>query len=143
MMTSMVRRRNRQSGFTLMEIMAALIVVIILVAVVILATHGFFTKARGSTMDLDVRDMQTAVSSYATAAAIATGRAMWPTSDAGLPLPGQSAPIDFYASFVDENGKEVSFYPHFIGKLPKHWDEGVWLIDSTALVSVNISPDEY
>lgn len=141
-MTSMVRRRNRQSGFTLMEIMAALIVVIILVAVVILATHGFFSHARGTTMDLDVRDVQTAASSYATAASIATGQAMWPTSDAALPPEGNTS-IDFHASFVNDNGQVMSFYPHFIGKLPKHWDEGVWLIDSTSLVSVNLSPDEY
>jgi type II secretory pathway pseudopilin PulG len=143
MMRNIERKRNKESGFTFMELMAALIVVIILVAVVILVTHGFFTKARSSSLDVDLHDIQTSVSSYATAASIATGRAMWPTSDAGLPLEGQSAPIDFYASFVDENGKVVSFYPHFISKLPRHWDEGVWLIDSAALVSVNMPRDEY
>ncbi len=142
-MSNMMQKRKNQGGFTFMELMVALIVVMILVAVVILATHGFYTKAKGSAMDVDVSDVQTAVGSYATASSIATGKAMWPTSDALLPLEGQDAPIDFHASFVNEEGKIMSFYPQFISKLPRHWDEGVWRISSTGNVSVDMPSDKY
>jgi type II secretory pathway pseudopilin PulG len=141
-MNNVIRKRKSQGGFTFMELMIALIIFIIAVALVILATQGFFTKAKGSAMDVDVRDMQTSVGSYATASALATGKAMWPTSDAELPAEG-NASIDFQASFVNENGDVTSFYPHFISKLPRHWDEGVWQIDSTGKVSVNMNRDDY
>ena len=49
---------------------------------------------------------------------------------------------DRNASFV-KDGKTMSFYPHFIAQLPRHSDEGVWRIDSAALVSVDMNPDDY
>jgi type II secretory pathway pseudopilin PulG len=140
-MNNMMQKRNNQGGFTFMELMIALIIFIIAVALVILATQGFFTKAKGSALNLDVRDMQSAVGSYATASQLATGKAMWPTSDAQLPAEG-NASIDFQASFVNENG-DVTSFSHFISKLPRHADEGVWQIDSTGKVSVNMNPDDY
>jgi hypothetical protein len=59
-----------------------------------------------------------------------------------LPPSGQYALIDFNASFNKE-GKIISFYPHFIPQLPRHWDENVWRIDSAALVSIDMNPDDY
>jgi hypothetical protein len=87
-------------------------------------------------MDLDVRDIKTAVDAYV----LQSGE--WPTANGSLPTSGQYAQIDFYASF-DKEGKLMSFYPHFINRLPPHADDGVWLLDSAALVSVNISSDKY
>jgi hypothetical protein len=85
----------------------------------------------------------TAVGAYATASSIATGAAMWPTADDSLPPQGKYAPIDFNASFVDNGGKTMSFYPDFISNLPRHWDEGVWRLDSAAGVSVDMDPNKY
>jgi len=65
-----------------------------------------------------------------------------PAEDGRLPLRGEYALIDFDASFT-KDGKVLSFYPHFIDKLPRHWDEGVWRIDSAARVSVDMDPEEY
>jgi len=135
MMSNMMRKRNRQGGFTFMELMIALIIFIILVAVVILLVRGFFTKARESALDVDLREIKTAVDSYL----LQSGE--WPTADGGLPLQGNVS-IDFNASFV-KDGKTYSFYPHFISVLPRYSDEGVWRIDSAALVSVDIARDKY
>jgi len=137
------KKRRRQGGFSFAELMIALIIFIILVAIVILATRGFFTKAKASALDVDLHNVQTYVGSYASASSIATGKAMWPTSDGQLPLEGQYALIDFYAGFVNEGGKVMSFYPDFISSLPRHWDQGVWRIDSAGKVSVNMNPSDY
>ena len=131
-----MRKRNKQSGFSFMELIVALLIVIILVAVVILVTQGFFSKARESTMALDVRDIKTAVDAYV----LQSGE--WPTENGSLPPQG-NASIYFNASFVNEEGKTMSFYPHFINRLPPHYDEGVWRIDSAALVSVDMPRDKY
>jgi len=134
-MSNMMRKRKKQGGFTFMELMIALIIFIIAVALVILATQGFFGKAKGSALDVDLHSVKTAVDTYA----IQSGK--WPTASGSLPLSG-NVTIDFYASF-DNGVKTVSFYPHFISKLPRHSDEGVWQIDSEARVSVNMARDKY
>ncbi len=142
-MNNVIMKRKGQGGFTFMELMIALIIFIIAVALVILATQGFFTKAKGTTMAVDVRDVQTGVGSYATASQLATGKAMYPTSDAQLPAVGNTT-IDFKASFVNENGEVEIFYRDFLSnKLPRHWDEGVWQIDNRGTVSVNMNPTDY
>lgn len=133
-----MRRRSKQSGFSFMELIIALLVVIILVAVVILVTQGFFSKARESALDIDLKDIKTAVDTYAI-----QSLGKWPTENGQLPPEAEYALIDFDASFVNEEGKTMSFYPHFISKLPRHYDEDVWKIDSAALVSVDITRDKY
>ena len=119
-----------------MELMIALIVIIVLVAVVILAARGFFTKAKGTTLEVDLHSVKTAIDAYA----IQSNE--WPTESGSLPTSGQYYLIDFSASF-EKDGKIMSFYPHFITKLPRHWDQGVWQIDNAALVSVDMDPDDY
>jgi len=134
-MINVMRKKNRQGGFSFMELMIVLLVFIILVAVVILVTRGFFGKARESALDVDLHSVKTAVDTYA----LQSGE--WPTASGSLPLEGNVS-IDFNASFV-KDGKIMSFYPHFIANLPRHWDKGVWRIDSAALVSVDMSQDKY
>ena len=131
-----MRKRNKQGGFSFVELVIALVIVAILVAVVILVTQGFFSKARESALDGDLHSVQTAVDTYA----IQSNK--WPTANGSLPATGQYALIDFNASFNKE-GKPFSFYPHFISRLPKHSDEEVWRIDNAARVSVDIPRDEY
>ena len=135
-MRNMIKKRNKQGGFSFVELVIAMLIVIILIAVVILVTQGFFSKSRESALDIDLHSVKTAVDVYA----IQSGK--WPTANSSLPPTGQYAPIDFNASF-NNGGKIMSFYPHFISKLPKHYDEGVWRIDSAALVSVDIPRDKY
>ena len=135
-MSSLIRKRNKQGGFSFVELVIAMLIIIILVAVVILVTQGFFSKARESALDVDLHSVKTAVDTYA----IQSGK--WPTANSSLPPTGQYAMIDFNASF-DSDGKTMSFYPHFISRLPRHFDEGVWRIDSAAQVSVDIDRDKY
>jgi len=132
-----MQKRKKQGGFTFMELMVALIIVIVLIAVVILVTRGFFSKARESALDVDLHSVKTAVDAYVLQAN------EWPTADGSLPSQGQYALIDFNASFKSMDGKTMSFYPHFISSLPRHWDEKVWRIDSAALVSVDMASDKY
>jgi len=135
-MSNMMRKRNKQGGFSFVELVIAMLIIIILVAVVILVSRGFFSKARESALDGDLHSVQTAVGTYA----IQSNK--WPTANSSLPPSGQYALIDFYASFY-KDGKTMIFYPHFISSLPRHSDEEVWRIDSAALVSVDIDRDKY
>jgi type II secretory pathway pseudopilin PulG len=137
-MRNIIKKRNKQGGFTFVELMIAMLIFIILIAVVILVTQGFFSKARESALDVDLHSVKTAVDTYA----IQSGK--WPTANSSLPPSGQYAPIDFNASF-DNSGKTMSFYPHFISKLPRHWDDEpkVWRIDSASLVSIDMDRDKY
>ena len=132
----MMKRINREErGFSFIELGVAMLIVAILVAVVILMVTGFFSKARETGLETELRNVKTAVDSYATESL------QWPTENGKLPLTG-NAPIDFNASF-NRGGQTLSFYPHFLSELPKHAEEGVWLIDSASRVTVDIDPEEY
>lgn len=133
----MVRKRNAESGFTHIEMVAVMLIIVILVAVVLLQVLGVFGGARGAAMDTDIHTVQTAVDAYYLES---MGRA--PTEDGNLPLGGGYALIDFDASFT-HGGTTRTFYPQFVKKLPKHYDEGVWCIDSGGGVSVDMEPEDY
>ncbi|MFC1848491.1 hypothetical protein ACFLXV_04200 [Chloroflexota bacterium] len=94
------------------------------------------TPTQRSSREADLHAVKTAVDSYVTEAM------EWPTASGQLPSPGEYALIDFNAS-LDRGGTTLTFYPHFISELPKHWDEGVWLIDGAARVSVDMEPEDY
>src|SRR4030042_4174261 len=128
----LTKRRKNERGFTLMELMVVLIVVIILAAIVILLMRGFFSSARESALDTDLKSMKTAVDAYITQAYMSQEPRV-PTIDGKLPLSGELAPIDFDASFT-EGGVVKSFYPHIPAELPRHWGEGVWKLDNAARV---------
>lgn len=130
------RPLRKEHGFSYMELMIAALIIAVLVALVILFVTGFFSQARETGMESELRNMKTAVDAYIIQSF------EWPTEDGEPPLPGEYALIDFDASFV-QGSQVMSFYPHFIESLPKHWDEGVWRLDSAARVSVNIDPEEY
>jgi len=129
-------KRKRQGGFSFMELMIVLLVVSVLVAVVVLAMSGFFTKTRGTAMSGDIHTVKNAVDAYLLQSYHA------PTETGALPPAGEYALIDFDATFT-EGVITYKFFPSFLAKLPRHWDEGVWRIDNSALVSVDMSPDNY
>ena len=132
----MITKKGREGGFSLLELAIAMLIIAILVAVVILMVTGFFSEARKSGLETDRHSVKNAVDAYILQSS------QWPTADGGRPPPGESALIDFDASFP-QAGETLSFYPHFISKLPRHHDEGVWRIDSEGLVSVDMAPEEY
>ena len=131
-----MEKKDKQLGFSFFELVVALFVIIILVAVVILATQGFFSGARKAAWETELSVMNTAVDAYM----IHSFKA--PTADGKLPLPGEYALIDFDASFP-QDGQTLTFYPDFIKKLPRHWDEGVWRIDSASRLSIDMDLEEY
>jgi ABC-type multidrug transport system fused ATPase/permease subunit len=107
-----------------------------LLVVVILMVSGFFGEARETGMEADISAVKSAVDSYI------TGCTCMPTENGSLPPAGEYALIDFNASCGICSESET-FYPYFLAKLPRHWVEGVWRIDSAALVSVDLAPEEY
>ena len=129
-------KNDGQRGFSFFELIVAIFIITILVAVVILATQGFFSKAQERAWEADLRVMNNAVDAYM----IQSFKA--PTADGRLPLKGEYALIDFDASFTLD-GQTLTFYPDFIKKLPRHWDEGVWRIDSASRLSIDMDMEEY
>ena len=130
-------RANRQGGFTFLELVVVLLLLVILVAVVVMAVTGVFGSAVKSAFEADRATLENAVQYY-----IVKSDGLAPTANGHLPPEGEYAPIDFSATYTP-NGMPLSFHPHFIIRLPRHWDEGVWRIDSAALVSIDIDPNEY
>ena len=128
--------RRDEAGFSFLEIAIAVLILVILVAVVLLQVLGAFGGARESAMEADIHSVKTAVDAYILEAFEA------PTEGGKFPPGGEHALIDFNATFT-EGGRTKSLYPDFLAKLPRHWDEGVWRIDSKAIVSVSIGADEY
>jgi hypothetical protein len=136
-------RRGDQSGFTIMGLLSALLVVTFFVAVVGGIIYVFYNTARTTSLEGDRREVQAAVTDFATASS-AAGTPRWPTADGSLPPSGGYTPINFAASFVDRSGMTVSFYPDFLKHLPRHWnEEGVWLIDRESNVSADIESGKY
>ena len=131
-----VTKKDGQLGFSFFELVVALFIIMILMAVVILATQGFFGGAREAAWETDLRIMKSAVDAYIIQAMKP------PTADGKFPPSGEYALIDFDASFT-RDAETLTFYPHFVSRLPRHWDEGVWRIDSAALVSIDMDMEEY
>ena len=128
--------RRREQGFSLLELAVAMLLIAILVVVVILAVSGVFGGAKAVGLETDLRVMKTAVDSFI------TGCTCMPTENGMLPPAGGYALIDFNAS-CGLCADNETFYPHFLAKLPAHWDEGVWRIDSAALVTIDLPAEEY
>ena len=135
-------RRDDQSGFTVMGLLSALLVLTFLVAIVGGIIYAFYNAGRTTSLEGDRRNVQAAVTDFVTSST-AAGTPCWPTGDGSLPPSGGYTPINFAASFVDRSGMTVSFYPDFLRRLPRHWNEGVWRIDSESDVSVDIEPGRY
>ena len=129
--------RRKQRGYSIMGLLSALLVVTILVAVVGVIVYFFYTSSRTTSMEGALKEVRAAVSVFVTESS------EWPTLDGKLPPDGEDAPINFSAGFTDNTGKTVRFYPHFLKDLPRHWNSGVWLIDSRGDVSVDLGPGEY
>jgi prepilin-type N-terminal cleavage/methylation domain-containing protein len=132
------RRDRGRQGFTLIEVAVVLLVIVILVGIVIMLVLGLFGHARETGLETDLRTVKSAVDAYI----LESQDNRMPTEDGGLPLLGEYALIDFDAPFV-RNGQTLTFYPHILAELPRHWDEGVWRIDSGAHVSIDMPEEEY
>ena len=131
-------KRPRAGGWTYLELIITICIIIVLIIVVSLILSGTFGGAAGKILENDRKTMKTAVDTYN----INSGE--WPTADGNLPREeGEYVPIDFDASFINVRGERMSFYPHFLSELPRHHDEGVWLLDYAAIVKVAIDPEEY
>ena len=136
MFNRQLTKRRNELGWTLLELLAVLFVVMILAAIVILLMRGFFSGARETALDTNLKSMKSAVDAYMTEAFKA------PTEDGMLPTGDELKLIDFDASF-DSNGTAKTFYPHYLGELPRHWDEGVWKLDYAGRVVFDMAPEEY
>jgi hypothetical protein len=126
----------RKLGMILMPILILALIIVTFGCGGEAAVPAPLTSARASALETDLVTVKAAVDAYV----IQSGRA--PTSDGQLPVAGEYTPIDFFASF-QQYGNTLSFYPDFIMELPRHYDEGVWRIDSEIRVSVAVAPVNY
>ena len=130
-------RRSRQSGFTLVE---SIIIVAVAVAIVIAIWQlgwGAREPAGETSLETHIDKIQSSVNLY-----LFDSNGRYPTYDGELPPEGEYTAINWDASF-SHSGQRLSFYPNYVERKPKYWNQGVWRIDSVGKVSVNINPEEY
>lgn len=112
-------------------------IIVLLTAVVYLSLTGVFGSGRKTALETDIDVIKGAIDAYHTESY------QWPTDDSRLPPEGEYKPIDFFAGFELDDGSTMRLHPHFLARLPRHYDEGVWLLDYAALVSFDMDPDKY
>ncbi len=130
-------RRNNQGGFTLIESILVIVVAVVLVFAVYHFGWGTRGLASGKALATDVQTIEKVVGAY-----ILSSNGLYPTDDGKRPGSGEYKLIIWDASFT-AGSKQLSFYPDFIKKLPRHWNEGAWRINSLGRVSVTINPEDY
>ncbi len=130
-------RKNNQGGFTLIESILVIVVAIVLVFSVYYFGWGTRGQAGERALAGDVQTIEKVVGAY-----ILSSNGLYPTDDGKRPGSGEHKLIIWDASFT-ASGKQLSFYPDFIEKLPRHWNEGAWRIDNLGRVSVTINSEDY
>jgi len=130
-------RKNNHGGFTLVE--SILVIAVMVAAVFAIYYFGWATKGKAGEQALaqDVDTMQKAIGMY-----LLESNGLYPTDNGQLPDAGKHKLIVWGASFTSGGGT-LSFYPDIVKRLPKHWDEGIWRIDSSGEVSASINPGDY
>lgn len=130
-------RKNNHGGFTLVE--SILVIAVMFAAAFAVYYFGWATKGKAGEQALaqDVDTVQKAIGMY-----LLESNGLYPTEDNRLPKAGEHKLIIWQSSF-SKAGKEAFFYPDFIRRLPRHWDEAIWRIDSSGEVSANINPGDY
>ena len=129
--------KNNQGGFTLIESVFIIAIMVGLAFVVYHFGWGTSGEAGVEALETDINTMQTAVGAY-----ILKSNGLYPTNDSKLPEVGEYKLIMWDSNFASGR-QRLSFYPDFIKRLPKHWNEGVWRIDSVGRISVDINPEDY
>ena len=129
--------KNNQGGFTLIE---SIFIIALMVGLAFVVYHfgwGTSGEAEVEALQTDIKTMQTAVGAY-----ILKSNGLYPTNDSKLPEAGEYKLIMWDSSFAS-GGQRLSFYPDFIKRLPRHWNEGVWRIDSGGRVLATTDPEGY
>ena len=135
-------KQPNQRGISGSELLAAVAVLAIGIVAVVLIVRNVPSDVKSETLGADIANVEKAIGMYALESKL-QGRQIWPTEGGNLPPSGQTAPIDWDAEFV-HNGTTIRFYPDFLKQRPSHWDEvGVWQIDSSGKVIVDLDGKEY
>jgi len=139
-----IKKGRNQGGFTLIEMLGVLAIIVILAGLVGWGVMRATRHVGPVALAADIRSVQEQVGVYSYDTNPCFGHPLYPTESGGLPPEGQSYRIDWYASYFDpKRGEVVSFYPDYIRNLPRHHNEGVWRIDSSGVVWVDIDPNKY
>ncbi len=129
--------KNNQGGFSLIE---SILIVIVMVALGFTIYH-FGWGARGeagvTALETHLDILQKAMNLY-----VFDSNGLYPTDDGTLPDDGEYKSITWDAG-VTTGGQRLLFYPDYVKRRPKRWDQGVWRIDSIGKISVTINPEDY
>jgi hypothetical protein len=130
-------RRNKQGGFSVVESILIVAAIVVLGYVIYHFGWGMPTAAGERLLKTDIGTIEKAVGMY-----VLNSNGLYPTDDGKLPPEGEYKWLLWDASYT-KGGKQISFYPVVLARLPRHWDEGVWRIDSVGRVSVTVNPKDY
>ncbi|MFC2022771.1 type II secretion system protein [Chloroflexota bacterium] len=132
------RVRSSSSGFTLFESIIVIAVFVAFAFAIYYFGWGTKDKAGEQRLEQDTSTIQNAIAEYLIDSYLSTGKGLYPTDDGKLPGGGEYKLILWTASY-NAPSKTVYFKDYFgSGRLPRHWDEGVWRIDSMGQVTVDI-----
>ena len=129
--------KNSQGGFSLIE---SIFIIAIFVGLAFVVYHfgwGTSDKAGAEALGTDIKTMEVALFAYVT-----NSNGLYPTDNGKLPKAGEYKLIIWDTGFTS-NARQLSFHPDFIKKLPRHWNEGIWRIDSVGRISVTMNPGDY
>ena len=129
--------KNKQGGFTLIESILVMALAVGLIFVVYHFGWGTQSKAGARALETDIKTIEQAVGAY-----ILKSNGLYPTDDGKRPATGTYKLILWDASFKS-GAMTLSFYPDFVNKLPRHWNEGIWRIDFVGKVTADINPKDY
>ena len=130
-------RKTNQDGFSIFESFVIIAAILTLGFVIYHFGWGIKGQAGEKLLETDIDALQKAVGMY-----LLDSNGLYPTKDGKLPEKGEHKLIMWYATYTS-GGRQMAFYPVILARLPRHWNEGVWRIDSEGRVSVTTSPGDY
>ncbi len=118
----LVAKKN-QSGMGFVE---AILIIALMVAIGYTIYHfgwGAQDRAKGTITASDIKTVQIAVDAF-----VLQSNGQFPTDNSQLPA-SDGKKLIIWDAKIYVSAKYLAFFPDFISRLPKRWNEGIWYID--------------